>query len=97
MPSWAVLAAAALILVLTGGSLLLPKAVRQLADDEVTAANWAYAIRSGFGVAMGIAILVFVMAPTFPLEAQRAAHLIFSAGMGTTLVLFGARERKSLD
>lgn len=94
---WAVLALASLVLVVTGGNFLVPKAIRELANDEVTQANWSYATASGFGVAMGVSIVVFVMAPIYPLEAQRAAHLIFSTGMGLTLVLFGARERKSLE
>ena len=94
--AWALIAIACLTIIFTGGSWFIPKAVRALTDDEVTRENWSYAIQSGFGVGMAICILVFVLEPFFPLTAQRAAHLIFSSGVGVTLVVFGSREQKSL-
>ena len=96
MVLWAILALASLGLALGAGYLFVPAAVRKLANDDLTQQNRAIAVTSGFSAAMLTAILVFVVEPFAPLSAHRAAHLIFSVGVGVTLVMFGVRESKTL-
>jgi hypothetical protein len=94
--AWIVMVVAMLWMLVTGGGLLLPRDVRTLANDEVTQANRAIAIRRGFLAAMLMAMLVFAVSPFEPITAQRAAHLIVSLGLAITLLSFGLLERKSL-
>lgn len=89
---WAALAAVALLVVLTGGRGLLPKALRPYVEDEVSRHNRLRAILGGFAAALLTALIVFVVSPFEPIDAQRAAHLIVSIGLGVSLLSFGVAE-----
>lgn len=81
-----------LSLVLTGGTWLMPRALRELLDDEATRVSRMFAIATGFVAAMLVTLLVFVAAPFAPISAQRAAHIILTAALGMALVMFGLVE-----
>lgn len=93
---WAVLALLILLLVLTGGLWFVPKSVRAHVDDESSRLNRLQALVGGFLAAMITALLVFVVSPFQPLEAQRAAHIIVSMGLGVSLAGFGLAEVRAL-
>lgn len=96
MGVWIVMVVAMVWILLTGGGFRVPRDVKALADDEVTQANRAIAIRRGFLAAILAGILVFVVSPFEPITAQRAAHLIVSIGLAVALLSFGILENKSL-
>lgn len=79
-------------LLMTGGALFMPRRIRELANDEVTKANRSIALHAGFFVAMVIAILLVVVSPFEPINAQRAGHMIVSMSLGISLLVFGLRE-----
>lgn len=96
MTAWTVMVLAMTTLLVTGAGFLLPRDVRELADDDVTKLNRAVAIQRGFVAATLTAVIVFVVSPFEPIPAQRAAHLIVSLGLGIAMLSFGLLERKSL-
>lgn len=93
---WAVLAVLVLALVLTGGSWFVPKSLRAHVDDEASRIHRLQALVGGFLAMMITALLVFVVSPFEPLEAQRAAHIIISMGLGVSLAGFGLAEVRAL-
>jgi hypothetical protein len=95
--AWLVMVLFLLFALLTSGAWFTPRAVRELANDEVTRANRALAIQRGFIAAMVTGMLVFVVSPIEPISAQRAAHIIVSIGLAVALLVFGLEERKALD
>ena len=96
MAIWTILALVVLVIAVTGGTWLMPRRIRAIADDEVFRANRDRAIRLGFITAIGVGMLVFVVAPFEPLSAQRAAHLIVSFSLAMALLTFGLAELRSL-
>ena len=94
---WALLATAVLLVVLTGGRWLLPRGIRPYVDDESSRANRMQAIFGGFTAAMVTLLIVFVVSPFEPIDAQRAAHIVVSIGLGVALVSFGLVESRGLD
>lgn len=92
---WTILAATALVIVATGGGWLIPPRYRSYVDDESARENRRDALSIGFVAAMCTAMMVFVVSPWEPIEAQRAAHLIFSIGLGSSLLAFGLAERRA--
>lgn len=94
---WGVLAILMLMLVLTGGLWFVPREVRRHADDDASRINRLQALTGGFLAAMLVAFLVFIVSPFEPIDAQRAAHLIISIGLGVTLAGFGFAEFRALD
>ena len=94
---WAALAIAVLVIVLTGGRWLVPSALRPYVDDDSSRDSRNGAIFGGFSAAMLTSLVVFVVSPFEPIEAQRAAHLIVSIALGVALVGFGLSESRFLD
>lgn len=93
---WALLAFGALLMVLTGGLWFVPPEVRRHADDDSSRLNRLQAIFGGFFAAMLMTLLVFLVSPFEPLDAQRAAHIILSVGLGVSLLSFGIAESRAL-
>lgn len=94
--AWAVLATVLLLLLVTGGAWIRPRAIRALMDDEVTRANRASALNLGFTLAIGMGIGLFVLAPVLDLTARQAIHFIVSIGLASALLRFGLQERRAL-
>lgn len=93
---WALLAIFALLVVLTGGRWFVPSRLRPLVEDESSRDNRLSAIFGGFAAAMVTSLLVFIVSPFEPISAQRAAHLIVTIGLGTSLLSFGIAESRTL-
>ncbi|MEX2499994.1 MAG: hypothetical protein WD397_14080 [Wenzhouxiangellaceae bacterium] len=89
---WLAFVAVTFTLLMTSGALFVPRRIRELANDEVTRANRAVAIQSGFFIAMFIAVLLVVVSPFDPIGGQRAGHLLISISLGISLLVFGLRE-----
>lgn len=94
--AWALLAAVLLLLLVSGGAWVRPRAIRALMDDEVTRANRASALSLGFTLAIGTAIVLWVFGPVLDLTARQAIHFIVSAGLASALIRFGLLERRAL-
>ena len=92
--AWVLLVGALLAALLTGGFWLKPRAIRALMDDEVTLANRASAVKLAFAASMGVAIVLFVLAPPLALTAREAIHLIVSTGIVVGIFRFGQLERR---
>lgn len=90
---WVAFAIVMLALLFTGGGWFQPARVRELANDEITKSVRAAAINAGFLTAMFVTLLVVVVSPYEPIEAQRAAHMIFSFSVGSSFLYAGIRER----
>lgn len=89
---WLAMILVVLALVATGGIWFSSSAVRRIADDEITRESRRRAFQGGFAAAMLIALIVFVVSPFQPLDAQRAAHIIISIALGVALVTYGIEE-----
>ena len=89
---WLGFIAVVLTLLMTGGALFVPRRIRELANDELTRANRAIAIQTGFFTAMFIAVLFVVVSPFDPIEGQRAGHMLISISLGVSRLVFGLRE-----
>ncbi len=94
MGAWVLLVSALLAALLTGGFWLKSRAIRALMDDEVTLAHRASAVRLAFIASMGVAIVLFVVAPRFAVTAREAIHLIVSTGIVVGIFRFGQLERR---
>ena len=92
---WLIFASAMLLILLTGGTWMLPTRIRALSNDEVTRANRTSAIQAGFVVTMVTGLILWAVAPFEPIHAQRAAHLIVSMGLGTAFVAFAVAELRA--
>ena len=92
--AWVLLVGALLAALLTGGFWLKPRAIRALMDDEVTLAHRASAVKLAFAASMGMAIVLFVLAPPLALTAREAIHLIVSTGIVVGIFRFGQLERR---
>jgi hypothetical protein len=94
--AWSLLATVLLLLVVTGGAWIRPRAIRALMDDEVTRANRASALGLGFTLAMAMGIGLWVFAPMLELTGRQAIHFIVSIGLASALIRFGLLERRAL-
>ncbi len=92
---WMAFAITMLLLLFSGGGWFLSSRARELANDEISRASRDIAIRRGFLAATITALMVVAVSPFQPIEAQRAAHLIFSIGLAVAFLVFGLEERKT--
>ena len=93
--TWLLWAIVLLALLATGGGLMRGKAVRALLDDELTRRNRVRAYVTGFWLAMGSAIAVYLISLFEPVSGREAIHLIVSIGIGSALFAFGIHEKRS--
>ena len=93
--AWIALSAVLLLVVVTGGGWIYPKAVRDLANDEVTRAHRLEGIQAGFVVAMLAGIGLYFVSLFEPLAGREAIHVIMSLGLAAALVRFGRLERRA--
>lgn len=97
MALWLAMILVVLALLMTGGLWFVPKAVREIANDEGVRQSRARAFKGGFAASIMMALVVFVVAPFAPLDAQRAAHIIISVALGVALVVYGFEAGRQLD
>jgi hypothetical protein len=94
--AWIVLSIVLLLVLATGGGWLYSRQVRDLANDEVTRANRAIALRTGFLVGMAAAIVVYVLTLAESISGREAAHIILTSGIASALLSMGFLERRAL-
>ena len=94
--AWLLLSAVILATLLTGGMWVYPRRIRAMANDEVTQAHQAKAIRVGFVCAMLCCLLLYLVVLFEPMEARDAIHLITTIGLGSALLSFAFSERRAM-
>jgi len=93
--AWLVWSIVLLVLLATGGGLVLGRKVRPLLEDELTRSHRARAYAWGFWAAMVSAIALYAVDMLDPVTAREAIHIIVSAGIGVALLTFSILDRRS--
>ena len=93
--AWVVLSLVLLLALATKGFWFQPREVRDLIDDELTQTNRLKALRAGYLMSMGVAIVCYFLDQIDPLTAREAIHLIVSLGLGVALLSFAALEKRA--
>ena len=93
--AWLVLSLVLLLALATGGGWIYSRAVRDLANDEVTKAHRDTAIAFGFFAAMIACFALYVLTLFEPLGGRDAVHAIMSVGIAAALLRFGLLERRA--
>ena len=94
--AWLVLSIVLLLVLVNGGGWIHSRAVRDLANDELTQAHRKEAFRIGFLAAMAGCIVLYVLSLMEPLTGREAVHLVMTIGIGAALLRFGFLERRAL-
>lgn len=93
--AWLLLSAGLLVALTTRGFWFRRSEVRALIEDEVTRANRARALSTGFIAAMLAAIALYLITFFEPVSAREAIHVVMTVGLAAALLSFGAAERRS--
>ena len=93
--AWAVMSAALLIALITGGGLLRKPELRALINDETSRAHRSDALSWGFVVAIITGIVLYVIG-SGEVGQRQSIHLIVSLGIATALVRFGWLEKRAM-
>ena len=94
--AWLILSIVLLLVLVSGGGWIYSRAVRDLANDELTQAHRNQAFRVGFLAAMAGCIALYVLSLIEPLTGREAVHLVMTIGIGAALLRFGFLERRAL-
>jgi hypothetical protein len=94
--AWLILSIVLLLVLVSGGGWIYSRAVRDLANDELTQAHRNQAFRVGFLAAMAGCIALYVLSLIEPLTGREAVHLVMTIGIGGALLRFGFLERRAL-
>ena len=94
--AWLVLSIVMLLALTTGGGWIYSRAVRELANDELTRAHRDSAFRTGFLASMAGAIALYALTMFEPLSAREAIHLIMTIGIAAALLRYGYLERRAM-
>ena len=90
--TWAINAAALLLLLFTGGGLAQRREIRALVNDEVSRSNYKSAVTIGFWLAMTIAMAMYIFAGDPVRTAREAVYLIVTPSVGVALLAFSWLE-----
>ena len=93
--AWLILVILMMMLLATGGFLLRGRNVRDLLNDEGVRANRIKAQATGFWVTVLAALAVYVESIFDPVSLNEGIHIIVTLGVGSALISFAARERRS--
>ena len=93
--AWGLLSVVILGVLLTNGNWLLPKATRDILDDELTRSYRAVAIRVALTAAMVTGFALYAFAPSLSWGVREAAHAMTSIGLGSGLVALAYMEWRS--
>jgi hypothetical protein len=95
--AWAVFSIVLLVVLTRGGFWFgRRRQVRSLVEDELTQANRADALATGFIAAIAVGIVQFLVVDISPLSPRMTIHAIVTAGLASALIRFGYLERRSL-
>ncbi|MGE0440587.1 MAG: hypothetical protein AB7S39_08835 [Gemmatimonadales bacterium] len=92
---WVVNAIALLGVLATGGGVLTPRRVQALVQDELARVHLQVAVRVGYWVAMGLALLLY-LGPWFRgYSARQAVYVIVTGSVVGALFTFAGLERRA--
>ncbi|MEZ4586717.1 MAG: hypothetical protein R2909_09985 [Gemmatimonadales bacterium] len=92
---WAINAVALLAVLATGGGVLNSRPVRSIVQDELARANLRAAIRTGYWVAMGLALVLY-LGPWFrDLTMRQGVYLIVTGSVVVPLLAFALLELRA--
>lgn len=94
--AWLLIATALLIVLQTGGMLLRSPELRRLANDEVTRANRAEAMESGFIAAIATAVGMSIVAAITATPVMIALRLVILIGLFVATFRFVQLEKRAL-
>ena len=93
--AWAINAVVLLLILATGGGLLLSGRIRSLMNDEVTRSHLKTAGVIGYWVAMTTAMGLYVLPSTDGLSARDAAYVIVTSSVVLPLLAFAYLEYRA--
>jgi hypothetical protein len=92
---WAINAGVLLLLLATGGGLLLNRQVRSLVNDEVSRSHYRTAVGAGYWVAMVTAMGLYVVSGFRSITGREAVYLIVTSSIGVALLAFSYLEYRA--
>jgi hypothetical protein len=81
-----------LIVLATGGGLLLSRPLRAIINDELTLQHRGRAIQAGFWVAMAATLTVYALSFVYPLSVRQALSLVATVPIAAALLRFAWLE-----
>jgi hypothetical protein len=92
---WAINAGVLLLLLATGGGLLLNRQVRSLVNDEVSRSHYRTAVGVGYWVAMVTAMGLYVLSGFTSVTGREAVYLIVTSSVAVALFAFSYLEYRA--
>lgn len=92
---WAINAGVLLLLLATGGGLLLNRQVRSLVNDEVSRSHYRTAVGAGYWVAMVTAMGLYVLSGFTTVTGREAVYLIVTSSLAVALLAFSYLEYRA--
>ena len=89
---WAAMILLWLIVLATGGGLLLSRRVRNLMNDEVALANRSRALQAGFWTAMLVAVGLYFLSLQEELSVREALRILVNFSIAAALVRYAWLE-----
>ena len=89
---WAVLTLLWLILLATGGGVLLSREVRSMMNDEVSQLNRRRAIETGFWTAMAAAIGLYFASYSWPVPTRAGLAILTEVAIAAALIRYAWLE-----
>ena len=89
---WAVLTLLWLILLATGGGVLLSRQVRSMMNDEVSLLNRRRAVETGFWTAMAAAIALYFASYAWPVPVRAALAILTEVAIAAALIRYAWLE-----
>ena len=92
---WAINAGVLLLLLATGGGLLLNRQVRVLVNDEVSRSHYRTAVGVGYWVAMVTVMGLYVLSGFKSVTGREAVYLIVTSSVAVALLAFSYLEYRA--
>jgi len=86
--AWGIMMLLWLIVLGTGGGLLLSRRLREIMNDELTQQNRGRAIQTGFWMAMAATLAVYGLSFVLPVPVRQALNLVATAAIASGLLRF---------
>ena len=91
---WGLLIGLWLIMLATGGGLMVNRKVRSLMNDEVSSDNRRRAIETGFWVAMVMAIALYFASLVWPIALRDGLAILTELAIAAALFRYASLERR---
>ena len=90
--AWLLTVALGLVILSTGGGLMLSRRLRELMNDERTRHNRSRAFAAGFFVAMVTALALYALSWSIPVELRAGLRLVTGLGLAAALARYALLE-----